>query len=227
MCRDHRRKLCCLWDCSQVGRSCFQNKQARCHRDNTPVFSCCCDGEPASLGPRSRFPLGMPAGIQHQHMLSWPEALLCHQDMKDIVKSAGALTVLSAFGISRGWCFCRTQVIYKQGLWWDENQHKAQRSADGQQKHQDWLSGSHGEFIVNVVNSSGTHISFADTNGTWWSKTARVCHSVCQIKANLRAGAGLHNQEWRAATAAEMTLNINNTSEDLLVIISLLSGKAK
>lgn len=39
---DHKQKLCRL--CNQrVRRSCFQNKQACGHRDNTPFLSCRCD----------------------------------------------------------------------------------------------------------------------------------------------------------------------------------------
>lgn len=53
---------------------------------------------------------------------------------------------------------------------------------------------------------------------TGWN-TQCVHSSMCQIKANPRAVRKLCNQKWRAvAAAAEMTLNINNTSEDFLAL---------
>lgn len=47
-----------------------------------------------------------------------------------------------------------------------------------------------------------------------------VRFGICQIKANVRADARLHNQKWRATAAAgaEMTLNINKASVDFLAL---------
>lgn len=171
-------------------------KQAGGHRDNTSVLSCSCDHRLRSCFTQAEI-LIIPcllAGIQSQHTLS--SLRLSH--------------VIRIWRIMLSWLvlWLHLQALQIGTVW--------------------RVYSSDPSRLFCTESDSWVSLWQQSLSLTWWmtgpricrcgADTNTVCFSICQIKASLRADTRLHNQKWWAAAAVEMTLNINNASEEFLAL---------